>query len=219
MVAVAGAMFSPVLASWTGTENQGGQALTGQDAADPLADGPLAGGPEDVAAVPTASATPSAVPVKPTPSATPAKPPATRATTPRPAAASSLLAGYENEVLALTNVERAKAGCAALKLNANLRTAARNHSSDMARNNYFSHTGLNGSDPGTRMKKAGYDTSRGWAENIAAGYRTPAAVMQGWMNSAGHRANILNCGLKTLGVGAARVGSGQIYWTQDFGRL
>ena len=81
----------------------------------------------------------------------------------------------------------------------------------------LTHTGSGASSPGDRMKAAGYDVSGGWAENIARGYTTADAVMQGWMGSTGHRANILNCSLKAIGVGVARSKDGQLYWTQDFG--
>ena len=77
--------------------------------------------------------------------------------------------------------------------------------------------GSNGSDPGDRLRAAGYRTDGGWAENIASGYGNPAAVMAGWMASPGHRANILNCSLRALGVGVARSDGGRLYWTQDFG--
>ncbi len=86
----------------------------------------------------------------------------------------------------------------------------------MAAKNYFSHTGLDGRSPFDRMRDAGYSYSSA-AENIAAGQPTPAAVVNGWMNSEGHRANILNCKLTQIGVGVARGGSYGIYWTQVFG--
>jgi uncharacterized protein YkwD len=124
---------------------------------------------------------------------------------------------FENDVLSLTNSERADNGCPALRLDTRLRTAARQHSADMARFGFFSHTGQDGSDPGKRMRAAGYPANTGWAENIARGYPDPDAVMDGWMNSPGHRANILNCGLRALGVGVVRGDSGRVYWTQDFG--
>jgi uncharacterized protein YkwD len=123
----------------------------------------------------------------------------------------------ENEVVALTNTERTKRGCAPLTLDVKLRKAARNHSAEMANARKLTHTGTNGSDPGARMTLAGYNPSGGWAENVAAGYPTPDAVMTGWMNSEGHRANILNCSMKSIGVGAARATNGQLYWTQDLG--
>jgi uncharacterized protein YkwD len=118
---------------------------------------------------------------------------------------------YEQRVIELTNANRRQAGCPDLVNNNKLHAAALAHSKDMAVNNYFSHTGLNGSSPGERIADQGY-RFRGWAENIAAGYRTPESVVEGWMNSPGHRANILNCSLREIGVGFY-----QFYWTQNFG--
>jgi len=87
----------------------------------------------------------------------------------------------------------------------------------MARFGYMSHTGHDGSSPAQRIRAAGYQITGTWAENIARGYRTPAAVMDGWLNSPGHRANIVNCSLRAIGVGAVRSAAGSVYWTQDFG--
>ncbi|MEV4671313.1 CAP domain-containing protein [Actinomadura sp. NPDC049382] len=120
----------------------------------------------------------------------------------------------EAAVVSLTNAERAKEGCRPLRVDQRLVTAARKHSADMAANGYFDHTSRNGDSPWKRMEDAGY-TSPG-AENIAKGYPTAAAVVKGWMNSPGHRANILNCGLRAIGVGRAS-GPGGPLWTQDFG--
>ena len=127
----------------------------------------------------------------------------------------------ETEVVVLTNQERAKAGCPALTVNPQLTGAAEGHSADMAINDYFSHYSLDGWSPWARIKETGYTYSLA-AENIAAGYSTPAAVVQGWMNSDGHRANILNCSLTEIGVGylylANDTGSVNChhYWTQVF---
>ncbi|MCU0492553.1 MAG: CAP domain-containing protein [Chloroflexaceae bacterium] len=151
----------------------------------------------------------SSNPPTPTPTPPPTPP------SPGPSTADSL----EQQVLALVNQERAKvANCPALVSNTSLMQAARGHSSDMATNNYFSHTGLNGSTPSSRARAAGY-TSGGVGENIAAGYSSPASVMEGWMESDGHRANILNCSYRTIGVGyATNSGSRyRTYWTQKFG--
>ena len=120
------------------------------------------------------------------------------------------------EVTRLVNVARAAAGCAAVRPDARLATAARLHSEDMARQGYFSHTSLDGRTPWDRMRAQGYPSGSG--ENIAAGYGTPAAVMRAWMDSPGHRANILSCSSVALGVGIGRGGSYGTYWTQDFGR-
>ena len=121
----------------------------------------------------------------------------------------------ETAVLAIVNDERAKAGCNPVKWNDDLATAARLHSVDMATRDYFDHTSLDGRSPFERMEAQGYDSPGG--ENIAAGQRTPESVMESWMNSPGHRANILNCDFTTLGVGIGEGGDYGIYWTQNFG--
>lgn len=86
----------------------------------------------------------------------------------------------------------------------------------MAKNNYFDHNSQDGRSPFDRMSDAGYKFSAA-AENIAMGQQTPAAVMDAWMNSPGHKANILNCDYTEMGLGYA-VGNGSPYWTQDFGK-
>jgi uncharacterized protein YkwD len=155
---------------------------------------------------------------KPTTKAAPPKTTKPKATTQPKSTGSSDGAATSDakEVLRLTNVQRAANGCDALTWNTKLATAAAKHSADMAANDYFSHDSLDGRDPFQRMKDEGYSFSAA-AENIAAGQPTPADVVDGWMNSSGHRANILNCGLTELGVGVARGGSYGVYWTQDFG--
>jgi uncharacterized protein YkwD len=120
------------------------------------------------------------------------------------------------EVVRLVNLARATAGCGALRVDSRLTTAARLHSEDMALRNYFSHTSLDGRSPWDRIEAQGYTAGSG--ENIAAGQSTPAAVMDAWMKSTGHRANILSCSNRAIGVGIGRGGSYGTYWTQDFGR-
>jgi uncharacterized protein YkwD len=127
------------------------------------------------------------------------------------------LATMESQVVTLVNQQRAANGCGALRDDAKLHTAAANHSADMAANNYFSHTGLNGSTFVGRVQAAGYGSPVG--ENIAWGWRTPQDVMNAWMNSAPHKANILNCSAKAIGVGVARKADGTPYWTQEFGSI
>ncbi|NRQ38529.1 CAP domain-containing protein, partial [Nonomuraea sp. NN258] len=122
----------------------------------------------------------------------------------------------ENEVVRLTNAERAKGGCRPLQHDPRLRAAAFGHSSDMARQNYFSHTSKDGRSFMDRIRAAGFTGGTGWAENIAMGQRTPASVVTSWMNSSGHRTNIMNCKYTLIGVGAAKNAQGQIYWTQVF---
>jgi uncharacterized protein YkwD len=173
------------------------------------------------AASPTASAKPSptAKPksrtaTSPTPKRSPSRP------TTRPATSSggsTTQSADENKVVEITNQERAQAGCGPVKVNTKLASAARLHSQDQAEHNNMSHTGSDGSSPWQRSERAGYTNAIG--ENVAAGYRTPAAVMDGWMNSEGHRANILNCNAKAIGVGLAYASNGTPYWTQMFGSV
>ncbi len=129
---------------------------------------------------------------------------------------------FVQRVLDLTNQFRSQNGVAPLQLNQELNAAALNHSTDMALQDYFSHTGKDGSSAGDRMSQVGY-TSYAWGENIAAGYTTPEQVVQGWINSPGHRANMLNPSFTELGVGYYNLANdtGSVnyknYWTQDFG--
>lgn len=143
--------------------------------------------------------------------------PATWGTTVRTTAAPTGDAAMAAEVTRLVNVERAKVGCTALRVDSRLAAAARLHSIDMATKNYFSHTSLDGRSPWDRIQAQGY--TAGSAENIAAGQPSAASVVSAWMNSAGHRANILSCSNKAVGVGIGHGGSYRIYWTQDFGRV
>ncbi|PRQ08606.1 Cysteine-rich secretory protein family protein [Enhygromyxa salina] len=134
----------------------------------------------------------------------------------------------ELEVIELVNMARAQGGnCGSegdfapsgpLTWEAALTCAARVHSKDMADNNYFSHTNQQGNGPGWRLGQAGYDGG-GWGENIAAGYPSPSDVVQGWLDSDGHCANMLNGSFTLIGVGYAS-GNGQYgsYWTQNFGK-
>jgi len=159
---------------------------------------------------------------KPTPSATPSKKPkvtpsktATKAPVKTAAPiTSSEEAVVEAEVLKLVNEERAKVGCSALSANSSLTKLAEAFSDDMAARDFFDHTDPDGKTPWDRAAAAGISNLGG--ENIARGQATAQAVMDAWMNSEGHRANILNCDFKTLGVGV-HFGSGGPWWTQDFG--
>ncbi len=164
---------------------------------------------------PTTGRSPKAVRTQPTRKPTPAPTRSTRPSKPKtPTVPTGGMNASEAAVVTLTNKERAKAGCPALRADNRLVLSARRHSADMAANNYFSHTSRNGASPWARMEKAGYPSPG--AENIAKGYPTAAAVMKGWMNSPGHRANILNCKLRAIGVGMAG-GNGGPLWTQNFG--
>ncbi|WP_051704229.1 CAP domain-containing protein [Glycomyces sp. NRRL B-16210] len=123
-------------------------------------------------------------------------------------------ASAEAAVLDIVNRNRSDAGCGALSRDGKLDTAARLHAEDMAVNDYFSHTSLDGRSPTERASQQGYQGGVG--ENIAYGYRDAEAVMEGWMNSEGHRANILNCGYDVIGIGVADR-NGTLYWVQNFG--
>lgn len=137
---------------------------------------------------------------------------------PAPADPATAQPAWVGEMLSRINAERAAVGAAPLSLCATLMTAAQLHSQDQAARSTMSHTGGNGSSMVQRAEAAGY---RGWtslAENVAMGYPGVDAVMDGWMGSSGHRANLLAASTQHVGVGRAASGSGQLYWTQDFGR-
>ncbi|MDP5315034.1 CAP domain-containing protein [Streptomyces poriferorum] len=157
---------------------------------------------------PASASSPAKPTVKPTAKAS-ASTPAARKTT-APAAATSAQAA----VLALVNQERSKVGCSPVTASSSLASLAQSFSDDMAARGFFDHTDPDGQSPWDRAAKAGVSGLGG--ENIARGQADAEAVMEAWMNSEGHRANILNCDYKTLGVGV-HFGSGGPWWTQDFG--
>lgn len=119
---------------------------------------------------------------------------------------------FENEVIRLTNEIRAKNGLKPLTANWELSRVARYKSEDMQQNNYFSHTSPIYGSPFNMIKNFGV-SYKSAGENIAKGQRTPEAVVNAWMNSSGHRANILNSSYTQIGVGYAKNGN---YWTQMF---
>jgi uncharacterized protein YkwD len=167
-------------------------------------------------AKPDASTSPGTPAPAPTKSADPdrTKPPAKPGKPALPDGPADARTRMETEVVALTNVERKKNGCGPLRADDRLRDAARGHSLDMKTRDFFDHTTPDGVDPWTRAKNKGYDQPSG--ENIARGQRTPADVVESWMDSPGHRQNILNCDSKAIGVGVA-LGDGGPWWTQMFG--
>ncbi|WP_419158327.1 SafA/ExsA family spore coat assembly protein [Rossellomorea sp. BNER] len=122
---------------------------------------------------------------------------------------------YTNEVVKLVNQERARAGLAPLKENWELSRVARYKSEDMIAKNYFSHTSPTYGSPFQMMKDFGISYQAA-GENIAAGQRTPQEVVQAWMNSEGHRKNIMSPTFTEIGVGYAKGGSYGHYWTQMF---
>jgi uncharacterized YkwD family protein/spore coat assembly protein SafA len=121
----------------------------------------------------------------------------------------------EEQVVQLTNQERAKNGLGPLIHDWELSRVARYKSVDMRDKNYFSHTSPTYGSPFTMMKNFGI-SYRAAAENIAAGQSTAQQVVNSWMNSSGHRANILSTRYKYIGVGYAQGGSKRHYWTQMF---
>jgi uncharacterized protein YkwD len=120
------------------------------------------------------------------------------------------------QILWAVNAERQKAGLPALQWNSPLATAAYAHAANMARQNNLSHT-LDGKGPADRISAAGYNYSS-WAENIAWNYASAQDTVTGWMNSPGHRANILNPNLTEAAAGFAYNAQGQPYDCMDFGR-
>ncbi|MEU5999136.1 CAP domain-containing protein [Streptomyces sp. NPDC047197] len=151
--------------------------------------------------------TPPSAPAR-TPSEKPKAPPATGSKSP------SAESAAEAAVLTLVNAERAKVGCSPVRADAALASLAGDFSADMAERDFFDHTDPDRATPWDRAEKAGISDLGG--ENIARGQANAQSVMDAWMNSSGHRANILNCDYKTLGVGA-HFAPGGPWWTQDFG--
>ncbi|MFC9734086.1 CAP domain-containing protein [Streptomyces roseolus] len=132
-----------------------------------------------------------------------------------PVAVPSRAADYVEDVIALANAERDRAGCGPLRSEARLARAAQGHADDMAARDYYAHDSPEGRDGGDRLTRAGYDWSA-WGENIHKGPKTPQRVMDDWMDSPAHRANILNCSFRDVGVGVALTADGP-WWVQDFG--
>jgi len=181
----------------------------------PAPGGPASGSPAPTSssAAPTSSSAspPSSASASAEPSAQPSeapKPTPSKAPEPPRAQDGSLAA----QVVDLVNAQRAEAGCSPVSNESRLAAAAQGHSDDMSARNYFSHTTPEGVTFDQRIRAAGYD--KPGAENIAKGQSNAAKVMDAWMNSEGHRANILNCKLKKIGVGVNTKG---MYWTQNFG--
>ncbi|QYJ03459.1 CAP domain-containing protein [Nocardioides panacisoli] len=132
-------------------------------------------------------------------------------------AGSSYRLRQERKVIAKTNAKRKQHGCRPLKEKWQLRRAARRHSKEMAQHNTLSHRLPGEPSLGKRVRQAGYTNWTMVGENVAVGYRWPGQVVNAWMNSSGHRANILNCKYRHIGVGRV-VRNGRVWWTQDFGR-
>jgi uncharacterized protein YkwD len=173
---------------------------------EPIAIGPL---PFDDPATEPVPPGPLLLPL-PIPPPVPIPPPAPPPPPPKPAP--PLLSGPAAQLVALTNAQRAAAGCKPLRVDPRLNRSAQRHSENMAGQGFFSHNDPNGNGFADRERSAGYQATGG--ENIARGYGSPAEVMRIWMNSPSHRENILRCEFTTIGIGYV---SGGNYWTQNFG--
>lgn len=121
----------------------------------------------------------------------------------------------EDAVFRLVNEVRAKAGLQRLRVDERLRAAARGHCKDMARRDFCAHNNPDGVTPVERMLSAGY--SAPGAENVARGQESPRVVMDAWLNSPGHRANLLNPQFTAIGVGVVFLARNGPCWTQNFG--
>ncbi|SDZ04553.1 CAP domain-containing protein [Thermoactinomyces sp. DSM 45892] len=157
-----------------------------------------------------------------TESSTPSKTPATQekskpSSPAKPSSSSSnrALSSVENEVVRLVNIERQKAGLQPLVADTKLSSVARTKSQDMIDLRYFDHQSPRYGSPFDMMRQFGIRYQAA-GENIACGHPTPAEVMKSWMNSPGHRANILSRDFTKIGVGSAKGGSYGVYWTQQF---
>ncbi|MDX6315998.1 MAG: hypothetical protein QOF44_5462 [Streptomyces sp.] len=197
---------------------QGGASATPTDrASEPASRGnDRSSAPVATPSAPVATPSTSAPVATPSPSASTTAPTATPSATASSTASEPANTGNsaEDQVLALVNAERAKIGCAALIADPDLGKLAEAFSKDMAKRDFFDHIDPDGNDPWDRAEAAGITGLGG--ENIARGQPDAASVMDAWMNSPGHRANILNCNFKTIGVGAF-LATGGPWWTQDFG--
>jgi uncharacterized protein YkwD len=232
----AGAALMPDSVTGKGVANEkanaAGLAPKAAPAGDPYLD-PSAG------ASPTPSASPSSEAPSPAPSPSPAqptseapKPPPKKEEPPKPPAppkkskekitsppnVGSDFESQENEVVRLANIERGKAGCGELRSDDRLRTAMRLHVQELGTRGglYISHDSFDGRSFVDRAKAQQYNAPGG--ENVARGQSDAADAMNSWMNSDGHRKNILNCSFKAIGVGAAKGVDGTIVWGQIFGR-
>ncbi|KKM10646.1 hypothetical protein SY88_13460 [Clostridiales bacterium PH28_bin88] len=163
---------------------------------------------------PAPQPTTPAVPAQPTQPTTPTAP-TQPAQPPTSTTASYQLNAFEQKVVELVNAERVKNGLQPLQQYGELSRVARFKSEDMRDNNYFGHQSPTYGSPFDLIKKFGI-TYRYAGENLAAGQQTPEAVVQAWMGSSGHRANILNPNYTHIGVGYAAGGSYRHYWTQMF---
>jgi uncharacterized protein YkwD len=204
----------------------GGTTSPASGPATPTAGSPSAGTPGGRTATATPTATPTHTATSPAAAPTPTRttaapttpvvttaPPRTLLPSTAPTSSGAIQAARA-QILSMVYQQRATAGCKPLTANSDLDELAQNFSDEMAARGFFDHTDPDGNTPWDRAKKLGISNLGG--ENIARGQADTQAVMDAWMNSPGHRANILNCEYTTLGVGI-HFGTGGPWWTQDFG--
>ena len=130
-------------------------------------------------------------------------------------AQSGNFSAYQREVVNIVNAERSKRGLAPLILDSSLSNVATKKSQDMINRGYFDHNSPTYGSPFDMMKQFGI-SYKAAGENIAMGQKDPQDVMNAWMNSDGHRKNILSPNFTHIGVGIAKASNGQLYWTQMF---
>ncbi|MEU2156964.1 CAP domain-containing protein [Streptomyces sp. NPDC019396] len=124
-------------------------------------------------------------------------------------------ARFAEEIVALVNAERAKAGCEPLRVDARMQAVAQAHADDMAARNYYEHVDSEGRHADERLRAAGYPVGM-WGENLHRGPEDPVTAMTGWMNSPTHRDNITDCDFEDFGIGVNLSGNGP-WWVQNFG--
>ncbi|MFE2053221.1 CAP domain-containing protein [Streptomyces sp. NPDC059459] len=206
-----------------GTDRSSAPASSPSGSASPSAPSGSSSSPSSPSASATKPAAPAGTPSKTerqrsTPDTgakpTPSRPAGVKPAQPSTPATASDEAVAQAQVLKLVNDERAKVGCTPVAANSALRELAEDFSAAMAAQGFFDHTDPSGATPWDRAEAAGITDLGG--ENIARGQADAQAVMDAWMDSPGHKANILNCDFRTLGVGV-HFGSGGPWWTQNFG--
>ncbi|MEV6550972.1 sigma-70 family RNA polymerase sigma factor [Streptomyces sp. NPDC051597] len=158
---------------------------------------------------PTVLPSPSAPPVRPS-----AKPSPSPTSTPRTARPTPVAVPPEQRLLRLVNSRRSAAGCAPLRMDPRLTSAAQRHARDMVARHYYDHANPEGQHADARMRSAGYPVGA-WAENLDRGTADPAAIVEDWTDGAIHQRNMLDCGYRDTGV-AAVPGPGGTVWVQDF---
>ncbi|MBQ1096579.1 CAP domain-containing protein [Streptomyces sp. b94] len=194
-------------------ESSPSESSSAESSSTPSSPSASASKPAAPAETPSKTEKPETTPSK-KPKPTPSRPAGKEPDQPSAPAAVSDEAVAQAQVLKLVNDERAKVGCSPVAANSALRELAEDFSQAMAEQGFFDHTDPSGATPWDRAEAAGISSLGG--ENIARGQADAQAVMDAWMASPGHKANILNCDFQTLGVGV-HFGSGGPWWTQNFG--